>query len=73
MLGAVLIDQEKVHLAADVAKYGKLLGPAHSFTSGMDDAFLLSVPVAVAAFLLSFLLKELKLRTSVGNQAPVEG
>jgi len=70
VLGAVLIDQEKVHLAADVAKYGKLLGPAHSFTSGMDDAFLWSVPVAVAAFLLSFLLKELKLRTSLGNQAP---
>jgi EmrB/QacA subfamily drug resistance transporter len=73
VLGAVLIDQEKVHLAADVAKYGKLLGPAYSFTSGMDRAFLLSVPVAVAAFLLSFLLKELKLRTSLGNQAPVEG
>jgi hypothetical protein len=62
-----------VHLAADVAKYGKLLGPAHSFTSGMDHAFLWSVPVAVAAFLLSFLLKELKLRTSVGNQAPADG
>jgi len=73
VLGAVLIDQEKVHLAADVTKYGKLLGPAYSFTSGMDHAFLLSVPVAVAAFLLSFLLKELRLRTSVGNQAPVEG
>jgi len=73
VLGAVLIDQEKVHLAADLARYGKFLGPAHSFTSGMDDAFLWSVPVAVAAFGLSFLLKELKLRTSVGNQAPADG
>jgi EmrB/QacA subfamily drug resistance transporter len=73
VLGAVLIDQEKVHLAADIAKYGKVLGPAHSFTSGMDTAFLWSVPVAVLAFGLSFLLKELKLRTSVGNQAPADG
>lgn len=73
VLGAVVIDQEKVHLAADVTKYGRLLGPAHSFTTGMDHAFLWSVPIAVVAFGLSFFLKELKLRTSVGGHtAPAE-
>jgi EmrB/QacA subfamily drug resistance transporter len=66
VLGAVLLDQERHFRAADIAKYGVKLGTAHTFTSAMDRAFLYSVPVAVIAFLISFLLKDLRLRTSVG-------
>jgi hypothetical protein len=73
VLGAVLLDQERVMQRADIAKYGKVLGAAHDFTSAMDRAFLWSVPVAVIAFGLSFLLKEVKLRTSLGPKpAPAE-
>jgi hypothetical protein len=67
VLGAVLLDQERVMQRADIAKYGRALGAAHDFTSAMDRAFLWSVPVAVIAFGLSFLLKEVKLRTSLGH------
>ena len=49
VLGAVLLDQERVLQRADIAKYGKVLGAAHDFTSAMDRAFLWSVPVAVGA------------------------
>jgi len=70
VLGAVLLDQERVMQRADILKYGKALGVAHDFTSAMDRAFLWSVPVAVVAFGLSFLLKEVKLRTSLGQSAP---
>ena len=73
VLGAVLLDQERVLQAADIAKYGKVLGTAHNFTSAMDRAFLYSVPVAVIAFGLSFLLKEVKLRTSLDRSAPPVG
>jgi EmrB/QacA subfamily drug resistance transporter len=73
VLGAVLLDQERGLQATDIAKYGKVLGAAHDFTSAMDRAFLWSVPVALVSFLLSFLLKEVKLRTSLGNSAPAPG
>jgi EmrB/QacA subfamily drug resistance transporter len=63
VLGAVMIDQATTHRAADVLRFGDLAGPLHAFTSAMDTAFLWSVPVAAASFLLSFLLKEVKLRT----------
>jgi hypothetical protein len=73
VLGALLLDQERVMQRADIAKYGKVLGAAHDFTAAMDRAFLWSVPVAVIAFGLSFLLKEVKLRTSLGQgPAPAE-
>jgi EmrB/QacA subfamily drug resistance transporter len=62
ILGAILVGQERSHAAADVARYGARLGPLHAFTNGMDRAYLWAVPVALVAFGLSFLLKELKLR-----------
>jgi EmrB/QacA subfamily drug resistance transporter len=67
VLGAVVLDQEKVLGRADTARYGKVAGAAHAFTTGMDHAFLFSVPVAIIAFGLSFLLKEIKLQTSAGS------
>jgi MFS family permease len=73
VLGAVLLDQERVLQAADIAKYGKVLGAAHDFTSAMDRAFLWSVPVAVLAFGLSFFLKEVRLRTSLDRSTPAVG
>jgi EmrB/QacA subfamily drug resistance transporter len=66
VLGAVVLDQEKVLGRADTARYGKVAGAAHAFTTGMDHAFMFSVPVAIVAFGLSFLLKEIKLQTSAG-------
>ncbi len=67
VLGAVLIDQEKVLSPGYIARYGKALGTAHAFTTGMDRAFLWSVPVAAVAFGISFLLKEVQLRTVAGH------
>ena len=71
VLGAVVLDQENVLGHADAAKYGKVLGAAHAFTTAMDRAFLWSVPIAVVSFVLSFLLKEIKLRTSAGAPRPL--
>jgi EmrB/QacA subfamily drug resistance transporter len=73
VLGAVMIDQRDSLLPADIAHYGKALGTAHAFTTAMDRAFLWSVPVAVVAFAISFLLKDIRLRTSAGGRPPVEG
>jgi EmrB/QacA subfamily drug resistance transporter len=74
VLGAVVLDQEKVLGRVDVARYGKVVGAAHAFTTGMDRAFLWSVPIAVLAFGLSFLLKEIRLRTySATAPAPAPG
>ena len=67
VLGAVVVDQEKGLGPADIARYGKSLGVSHAFTTAMDRAFLWSVPVALVSFGLSFLLKEVKLRTSAGR------
>jgi EmrB/QacA subfamily drug resistance transporter len=67
VLGAVLIDQEKVLSPGYIAHYGRALGTAHAFTTAMDRAFLWSVPVAAVAFFISFLLKEVQLRTVAGH------
>ncbi len=62
VLGAVLIDQEKTSVGHYIAQYGSVAGPLHAFTHGMDRAYLYAVPVAAVAFLLSFALREVKLR-----------
>jgi EmrB/QacA subfamily drug resistance transporter len=67
VLGAILIEQEKVSAAHYVSLYGPKAGPLHSFTHGMDQAYLWALPVALIAFGLSFLLREIKLR---GGTAP---
>ena len=69
VLGAILIEQEKVSAAHYVSLYGPKAGPMHAFTHGMDQAYLWAVPVAVIAFGLSFLLREIKLRGG-GPPAP---
>jgi EmrB/QacA subfamily drug resistance transporter len=69
VLGAILIDQEKVHAASDVARYGAQAGAQHAFVHGMDQAFLWAIPVAVLAFILSLFLKEVKLRSGTGPAA----
>ncbi|MGF7238386.1 MAG: MDR family MFS transporter, partial [Frankia sp.] len=64
VLGAVLIAYERSHTAAAVAKNGPVLGPKESFTHGMTNAYLWLLPVAIVGFGLSFLLREMKLRSS---------
>lgn len=71
ILGAILIEQERTHLAADTARYGARAGAFHAFTSGMDRAYLWAVPVALVSFACSFLLKELKLREGAPPAAAV--
>ena len=75
VLGAVLVLQEKTHGAHYVHVYGRAEGPLQSFTHAMDTAFRYAFPVAVLAFLLSFLLQEVKLRggTAVTKAPAVEG
>ncbi len=71
VLGAVLILNQKESLPHYVRQYGP--GPEalhHSFVYGMDKAFIYAVPAAVLAFALSFLMREVRLRTS---NAPQEG
>jgi EmrB/QacA subfamily drug resistance transporter len=70
LLGAVLLEQEKATAAHYVHLYGPALGPLQAFTHGMDRAFLYGVPVAALAFGLSFLLREVRLRTSTGAPGP---
>jgi MFS family permease len=69
VLGAVLILQEKTHAAHYVHTYGAVKGLQLSFTHGMDQAFMYAVPVAVLAFVLSFLLREVKLRALPGTDS----
>ena len=71
VLGAILIAQEKTNAVHDLLKYGRVKGPLEAFTNGMDRAFLYAVPVAILAFLLSFMLKEIRLRT--GSQPRPDG
>jgi hypothetical protein len=74
VLGAIVVLKEKSTGAHYVAAYGPKLGPLEAFTHGMDQAFLYALPLAVLAFLLSFLLKEVRLRSSVGaapGEAPL--
>jgi EmrB/QacA subfamily drug resistance transporter len=69
VLGAILLAQEKTTTAHYVQKYGAVKGPLEAFTHGMTRAYLYAVPVAILAFLLSFLLREVKLR---GGAPPPE-
>jgi EmrB/QacA subfamily drug resistance transporter len=64
VLGAILINQERAVLPGDIARYGRIAGPGFAFTHGMDRAYLYAAPVALIAFLLSFLLREIRLRGS---------
>lgn len=71
VLGAVLVLQEKTHGAHYVHLYGAKEGPLQAFTHGLDTSFKYAFPVAVLAFLLSFLMREVKLRSgSSGARAP---
>ena len=75
VLGAILILRQRSSLAHYQHTYGA--GPAaisHSFVYGMDQAYLYALPVAVAAFLLSFLMQEVRLRSTTGPmpEAPSE-
>jgi MFS family permease len=67
VLGAVLLEQEKTTAAHYVHLYGPTLGPLQTFTHAMDTAFLFAVPVAGMAVLLSFLLRDVRLRTVTGG------
>jgi EmrB/QacA subfamily drug resistance transporter len=66
VLGAILVEQEKTTAAHYIGEYGPKVGPLQAFTHGMDTALLFAVPVAVLAFLLSFLLREVRLRSGTG-------
>ncbi len=70
VLGAILIEQERTSAARFVASHGPRLGPLYAFTHGMDKAYLWAVPVALVAFGLSFLLKEVALRRSGATPDP---
>ncbi len=70
VLGAILIAQEKTNALRDVHRYGPVKGPLEAFTNGMDSAFLYAVPVEVLAFLMSFLLREIRLRSGAGSPPP---
>jgi MFS family permease len=73
VLGAILVEQEKTTAAHYIHIYGPTIGPLQAFTHGMDKALLFAVPVAVLAFLLSFLLREVRLRTATGDPGAAEG
>lgn len=73
VLGAVLIDRQKVALPADIARLGTRLGPAEAFTHGMVVAFSCTVPVAFLAFALSFALREVRLRSTTAANPLGEG
>lgn len=73
VLGAILIDQEKTSGARFVHQFGATAGPLHAFTYGMDKAFLFAAPVAALAFLISFALREVRLRGSADGTSLGEG
>ncbi|MGI8492505.1 MAG: MDR family MFS transporter [Acidimicrobiales bacterium] len=68
VLGAILIAQERSRLPGDIAHSGPRLGPLEEFTHGMQRAYMWAVPVSFLAFLLSFLLREVRLRTAADAQ-----
>jgi EmrB/QacA subfamily drug resistance transporter len=63
VLGAVVIEQQRTHAAHYLYVYGPTVGPMQSFTHAMDTAFLFTVPLATLSFVLSFFLREVRLRT----------
>ena len=63
VLGAVLILNERSSLPRYTHRYGPGASAAHhAFVYGMDRAFIYALPVAVLAFLLSFLMRDVRLR-----------
>jgi EmrB/QacA subfamily drug resistance transporter len=72
VLGAVLVLNSRDSAPRYIRLYGAHNGPLHSFVYGMNRAFLYALPVAVLAFLLSFLLREVRLRSSLGPATPAE-
>ena len=56
----------------DLAKGGEIIdvnrasAADHAFTYGMDHAYLCAVPIAIIAFGLSFFLRDIQLRKSIG-------
>ncbi len=71
VLGAILVLNEKNSDPHYIRLYGVHNGPLHAFVYGMNRAFLYALPVAILAFLLSFLLREVRLRNSLGPSVPV--
>ena len=70
VFGAILVNQERAALGRDVARYGLATGRLFAFTHGMDHAYLYATVVALLAFVLSLLLREVRLRT--GEDPPDE-
>jgi EmrB/QacA subfamily drug resistance transporter len=66
VLGAILILESKKSAPRYVRLYGAR-APYHAFVYGMNRAFLYAVPVAVVSFGLSFLLREVRLRSSLAT------
>jgi len=66
VLGAVLVLDQKTNGPHYIHTYGMAKGMQLSFTHGMDRAFMYALPVAVLAFVLSFLMREVKLRSMPG-------
>ncbi|MDE3203251.1 MAG: MFS transporter [Acidobacteriota bacterium] len=65
VLGAVLLLNQRRSLPGYTARYGPGTHATNlAFVHGMDKSFLYALPAAVLAFLLSFLLREVKLRSS---------
>jgi hypothetical protein len=65
VLGAVLIEQVRTTGLHYVRVYGPTEGQLQAFTHGMTTAFRYTVPVAAVAFALSFLLRDVRLKTAV--------
>jgi EmrB/QacA subfamily drug resistance transporter len=70
-LGAILIARERTVRAAEIAAHGPKRGPLYGFTSGMDHAFLWSLPFCVIAFALTFFIREVSLRKSASEVEPL--
>jgi predicted MFS family arabinose efflux permease len=67
VLGAVLVLEEHRALPRFLAEYhDPAVAAAHAFVYGMDRAFLYAVPVAVLSFVLSFFLRDVGLKETIG-------
>jgi MFS family permease len=73
VLGAILVEQERTTIAHYVGLYGPTIGPMQAFTHAMDQALLFATPVAVLAFLLSFLMRDVRLKTATGVPGAEKG
>jgi EmrB/QacA subfamily drug resistance transporter len=71
VLGAVLILREKESVAHFRVEHAAK-APLYAFTYGIDKAYLYAVPVCFLAFVLSWLMKEVRLRTGAAPPAMVE-